>query len=216
MPDPAPLTRFLAGDDVVQTTHPDVVALAASLRARSGSDERAPSGSDEEFARAAFEWVRDEVGHSFDVQDSRVTLTAAKVLEHRVGLCYAKSHLLAAVLRAQGVPTALCYQRLVHGEDAFVLHGLVAVHLRGGWHRQDPRGNKEGVDAQFSLDEERLAWPVDVASGEVDYPTLHVSPAPCVVEVLSSADDMLALYDDGLPTELTSSPGPGRDGVRRD
>lgn len=189
--DPA---RFLAGDDVVQTSHPAVVELARSLRARTDGDE--------ELARAAFEWVRDEVGHSYDVGSGRATLTAADVLEHRVGLCYAKSHLLAALLRSEGVPTALCYQRLSHGEGAFVLHGLVAVHLRGAWHRQDPRGNKEGVDAQFSLDGERLAWAVDAAAGEVDYPSLHERPAVCVVDVLGSADDVLALYDEGLPTAL--------------
>lgn len=183
----------LAGDDVVDVEHPGVVALAAQLRA---------GRSDEEFARAAFEWVRDEVGHSYDVQDPRVTLTAGEVLEQRVGLCYAKSHLLAALLRSQGVPTALCYQLLGDDAGGLVLHGLVAVHLRGAWHRQDPRGNKPGVDAQFSLDDEQLAWPVDPARGEVDYPSLHVSAADCVVETLGSADDVLALYDGGLPTSL--------------
>ena len=62
------------------------------------------------FTRAAFEWVRDSIGHSYDVSDPRITLSATEVLEHRVGLCYAKSHLLAALLRAEGIPTGLCYQ----------------------------------------------------------------------------------------------------------
>lgn len=192
--DPADPALFLAADDVVQADHPAVGALARDLRAQAGTDE--------DLARLAFTWVRDEVAHSYDVRDPRVTLRAADVLEQRVGLCYAKAHLLAALLRAEGVPTALCYQRLTDDRGGHVLHGLVAVHLRGAWHRQDPRGNKPGVDAQFSLDDERLAWPVDPALGEVDYPTLHVTPARCVVETLTGADDVLALYDDGLPTEL--------------
>ncbi|GGO93449.1 transglutaminase [Nocardioides phosphati] len=188
--DPA---RCLGDDAVVESRHPAVVMLGESLRA--GSD------TDAELAERAFTWVRDEVGHSYDVGDPRVTLRASEVLEHRVGLCYAKAHLLAAVLRSQGVPAALAYQRLAHGES-HVLHGLVAVHLEGAWHRQDPRGNKQGVDAQFSLGEERLAFAVDPAAGEVDYPTLHVTPAPVVVEVLQSTDDILALYDAGLPTHV--------------
>ncbi|MFD6393309.1 transglutaminase family protein [Nocardia sp. NPDC060259] len=186
-------TAYLRGDSIVQIDDSAVLSLVHELR-RSAPD-------DIEFARAAFHWVRDEVGHSYDVQDSRVTLTAGEVLRERVGLCYAKSHLLAALLRAGGIPTALCYQRFAHG-DSHVLHGLVAVYLDGGWHRQDPRGNKEGVTAEFSLTDEQLAWPVDPTLGEVDYPQLLVSPAPAVVHALSSTTDILSIYDTGLPTSL--------------
>ena len=185
----------LAGDDVIQIDAPAVVELARDLRARSTDDL--------DFARRTFEWVRDEVDHSYDVNDPRVTLTASDVLEHRVGLCYAKSHLLAALLRSQNVPTALCYQLLADDNTGgHVLHGLVAIHVDGAWHRQDPRGNKEGVNAQFSIDDEQLAWNVDTSIGEVDYPTMFASPAPSVVRTLCSADDVLALYADGLPTSL--------------
>jgi transglutaminase-like putative cysteine protease len=197
MSDAAPLTidpaLCLGADAVLESGHPAVRKLACELRDRTAGDA--------EFAQMAFEWVRDEVGHSYDVGDPRVTLTASEVLEHRVGLCYAKSHLLAAVLRAGGIPAALCYQRLAHGDD-HVLHGLIAVYLAGGWHRQDPRGNKDGVDAQFSLGSEMLAFSVDPSVGEIDYPQLFVEPAPVVVDVLRSTDDILSLYDAGLPTAL--------------
>ncbi|CAM3261760.1 transglutaminase family protein [Nocardioides dubius] len=185
----------LGGDDVVQTSAPAVLALARELRTGARDDV--------EFARAAFAWVRDEVAHSYDVDDQRVTLTATEVLEHRVGLCYAKSHLLAALLRSQSVPTALCYQLLHDAETGgHVLHGLVAMHLEGAWHRQDPRGNKPGVDAQFSLDDERLAWPVDPEIGELDLPQLFASPAPSVVRALRAADDSRTLYAQGLPSTV--------------
>ncbi|MGN0062764.1 MAG: transglutaminase family protein [Nocardioides sp.] len=194
-PDLVPDPRdFLVGDDVVEVDHPDVRALAATLRATSGAD-------DEAYARAAFEWVRDEVAHSWDARDPRVTVSASEVLGERVGLCYAKSHLLAALLRAEGVPTGLCYQRL-RDDDYLMLHGLVAVHLRGAWHRQDPRGNKPGVDAQFSLEGERLAWPVDPALGEEDLPGLHVHPDPGVVTALRGTVDVLSLCRNGLPGAL--------------
>jgi len=184
---------FLADHELIQTSDRGIRALAGELRQRAVGDVA--------FAKAAFEWVRDEVGHSFDVSDPRVTLAADEVLEHRVGLCYAKSHLLAALLRTEGIPTGLCYQRLVHG-DGHVLHGLVAIHLDGAWHRQDPRGNKAGLDAQFCLGTEKLAWSADESLGEIDYPYLFGSPVRCVVDTLRGATDILALYNTGLPTEL--------------
>lgn len=190
---PSDPSAYLAGDPIVEVDHPAVRAVGRELR--SGAESRV------DFARRAFEWVRDTVAHSFDAGDSRVTLRASDVLEQRVGLCYAKSHLLAAILRGEGVPTALCYQRLVHG-DGHVLHGLVAVHLDGQWHRQDPRGNRADISAEFSLGAERLAFPVDPSLGEIDYPELYCAPAQVVVDALLDATDMLAVYDNGLPTGL--------------
>lgn len=76
-------------------------------------------------------------------------------------------------------------------------------HLhRSGWHRQDPRGNKPGVDAQFSLVTEELAWPVRTELGECDYPEVLVSPHPDVVRALRGASDVLALCKEGLPSHL--------------
>jgi transglutaminase-like putative cysteine protease len=184
---------YLAADAIVQSDAPAVRWLAGELR-RQCADEAS-------FACAAFEWVRDRVAHSLDAQDPTVTLTATEVLTQRVGLCFAKSHLLAALLRAQRVPSGLCYQRLADG-DSYTLHGLVAVYLRGGWHRQDPRGNRTGIDAQFSLDGERLAYRANPAQGEVDYRQVFNSPADSVVEALRGATDALALCAGGLPTQL--------------
>ena len=184
---------YLAGDDLVDIADVGVVALAASLR------EEAPSDAD--FAHAAFEWVRDQVAHSLDAQDPRITVSAAEVLSGRVGLCFAKSHLLVALLRAEGIPAGFCYQRLGDG-DTFVLHGLVAVYLAGGWHRQDPRGNKPGIDAEFSLTGERLAFAVDPARGELDYADVLVRPDPGVVAALRGSPDALDLCRSGLPSAL--------------
>lgn len=185
---------YLGGDDVVDHAHPAIRALADELRDAHPDDV--------EFARATFEHVRDRVTHSWDAQDPRVTLRASEALEQGTGLCYAKAHLLAAVLRAEGVPTGLCYQLLTDDEETFMLHGLVAVHLDGAWHRQDPRGNKEGVDAQFRLDQEQLAWPVRPELGEQDYPEVHRTASARVVEALSSAGDLPELYRNGLPSAL--------------
>lgn len=168
--------------------------------ARLGDQLRSGAVDDVGFARAAYEWVRDEVAHSYDVQDPRVTLRASEVLRDGVGLCYSKSHLLAALLRLGGVPAGLCYQRLADGESGHVLHGLVAAFLEGAWHRLDVRGNKPGLDAQFSLGEDRLAWATDPGAGEIDYPAVAIAPAPAVVDALTSVSDILAaVLPSGLP-----------------
>ena len=191
-----PPSEYLGRDAVIDHDHPDVRQRANQLRLANQEDVA--------YARACFEFVRDQVAHSWDVQDRRVTLSASEALREGVGLCYAKAHLLTALLRAEDVPAGLCYQRLTDDGEQFDVHGLIAVHLNGSWHRQDPRGNKPGVDAQFSLDEERLAWPVRPDLGECDYPRVFVTADPLVVEVLSRADDVLALCGGGLPDHLSS------------
>lgn len=79
----------------------------------------------------------------------------------------------------------------------------MAVRLpgRSAWARLDPRGNKEGVDARFSLEEERLAWPVRPEFGEIDYPELRAAPHPVVLEALRGAVDRPDLWK-RLPTGL--------------
>lgn len=187
-------SRYLDECEVLDFSHPTVRALGRVLREGAGSDV--------ELARAAFTHVRDEVAHSWDVQDPRVTVSASEVVSEGVGLCFAKSHLLVALIRAQGIPAGLCYQRLTDDGTSFMLHGLVAVHLEGAWHRLDPRGNKDGVDAQFSLDGERLAWPVREEIGERDYPVVLTEPSDVVVAALRRTSDVLELCRGGLPSEL--------------
>ena len=185
---------FLGHDRIIEVDHPEIALLSAALRGQARSEV--------EYAGVAFEWVRDRVAHSVDAHDPRVTVSASSVLRERVGLCYAKSHLLTALLRNQGIAAGLCYQRLGDPVSGYALHGLVAVHLNGRWHRQDPRGNKPGVDARFSLGQERLAFEIVAERGEVDYPTIYAKPAPAVVSALESADDVLRLCQGGLPDRL--------------
>lgn len=190
-------SEYLGKDAVIDYGHPDVEQQANRLL-HAAQDSVA-------YAKACFEFVRDQIAHSWDAQDRRVTLSASDALREGVGLCYSKAHLLTALLRAGKVPAGLCYQRLTDDGEQFDLHGLVAVYLEGSWHRQDPRGNKPGVDAQFSMVEECLAWPVRPDLGECDYPEVFRTADPLVVEVLSRADDVLALCGGGLPDRLSSA-----------
>ncbi|MEU0005841.1 transglutaminase family protein [Streptomyces sp. NPDC006314] len=182
----ADLSAYLAADDAIDHHHPLVRGAAARLTEGVANSY--------EYARAAFEFVRDAIPHSQDCGDLRVTWRASDVLTLGTGICYAKAHALVALLRAEDIPAALCYQRLCDDEGGHVVHGLVAVRFNGAWHRQDPRGNKPGVDAQFSLEGERLAWSPDPACNELDYPVLYAEPHPAVLGVLKAAPDRPHLW----------------------
>lgn len=190
------MDEFLQPTAIIDSNHPAIIAAAAEI----AGDAR----DDEDVARRCFEWVRDAVKHSVDAQSPVVTCTASDVLQHRVGFCYAKSHLLAALLRARGIPSALCYQRLAYDDtaSAFFLHGLVAIHLaRHGWYRVDPRGNKPGIFSGFEPPVERLAYATN-RPGEADVPGRFADAMACVVTTLrkyATATDVRANLPDYPP-----------------
>lgn len=183
------LSAYTAESEAVDHGHPLVRSTAADLGAET-SDAYT-------YAQAAYEHIRDRIAHSADIGEERVTWRASDVLARGHGICHAKSHALAALLRAASVPTALCYQRLTEDDGtAPVLHGLVAVLLPGRtrWDRQDARGNIPGIDARFSLDTERLAWTVRPELGEADCPVLFDEPHPAVLAALRAAPDRRTLW----------------------
>jgi transglutaminase-like putative cysteine protease len=196
---PFALDAYLGRSPWIDHDHPAIEARAAEHCARAHGEVEA--------AREAYRFVRDGIAHSMDVQERRVTASASEVLIQGHGICYAKSHLLAALLRAMGIPAGLCYQRLAAGdrpEDGHVLHGLNALYLAraGGWIRVDARGNKAGIDAQFAVDAERLAFPVREAWGERDYRVILPGPPAAVVDVLRRFDDAVEMCHTGLPAAL--------------
>lgn len=182
------MTEFLRSTEVIDWQHPDVLARARSLAMGCGDLSA--------VARRCFEWVRDEIKHSLDHGLQPVACSASEVLKVGSGICYAKSHLLAALLRANGIPTALRYQRLRFDDDgsAFCLHGLNAVHLpECGWYRIDARGNRADIDAQFTPPIEKLAFQVR-APGEADLPGLFADPLAVIVTALTSHSTMGELW----------------------
>ncbi|MDD5052857.1 MAG: transglutaminase family protein [Sulfuricurvum sp.] len=174
------MQEFLEATDIIDYDHPAVAAKAREL-AKGCTDDTV-------IAKRCFEFVRDEIRHTGDAGEGITTLRASEVLEQGQGWCYAKSHLLAALLRANGIPIALCYQRLScseYVEGIYCLHGLNAVYLKKfGWYRVDARGNKEGVNAQFDPPHERLAFAL--CEGEYDLQERYAEPLPIVVEALKS------------------------------
>ena len=175
-------SAFLDSCDVIDWRRDNVRALASGLTA---GKERVDA------ARALFEWVRDNVAHTADAGHGALTMRASEVLRERTGLCYAKSHLLVALLRAAGIPAGLCYQRLRLDDDgaAFALHGMAAVLMPdGAFFRIDPRGNKPGIDTRFLPDRETLAYRA-TAVGELELPGVFALPVPAVVRALSAAKE---------------------------
>jgi len=188
---------YLQASEYIDIHHPLIQETAQQLAANLQGDEA--------IAKSCFEFVRDNIKHSWDFQLNPVTCKASEVLRHGTGYCYAKSHLLAALLRANNIPAGLCYQRLTIDNDRppFCLHGLNAIYLNDfGWYRVDARGNKIGVNAQFSPPQEQLAFQL-LSPGEMNVEGIHIEPLPQVVMVLTNYSTYKAVSEN-LPDIIAS------------
>lgn len=200
----APQESYLEASDVVDYKHAAIAELVAELRGASAGES--------DYVRRAFEFVRDAVPHSWDAQVASVTCNASDVLKQRTGICYAKSHLLAAVLRGGGVPAGFAYQRLFRvpfemPETDYCIHAMNTVFLSETqqWQRLDARGNREGVKVPFSVGHDCLAFPLAPEPGEVDYRDNLSEPHPIIVATLRDARNALDMYKRELPQDLPLS-----------
>ncbi|MDR1821972.1 MAG: transglutaminase family protein [Oscillospiraceae bacterium] len=174
--------------------------------------ERLASGSAStlEYIRAAFVLVRDEIAHSADISSRIVTKTASEVLAKREGICYAKSMLLAALLRAAGIPAGFCYQRLTlldTPDSGYCIHALNAVYIEelSAWTRLDARGNTNGKNAQFYPENpllEQLAFPIRAEYGECEYAGIYAAHPACVIKPLDECTDCAYMLRHCLPERL--------------
>lgn len=176
------MDEFLRESDVIDWSVSAVMEQANRLSQHGESIEA--------IAQACFEWVRDEIKHSSDFQMNPLTCKASEVLEYRTGYCYAKSHLLAALLRANQIPAGFCYQRLSVDDTGapYCLHGFNAVFLPTvGWYRMDARGNKARINAQFTPPVETLAYGIQFPDEETTFEGILAEPLPLVVEFLNQS-----------------------------
>jgi transglutaminase-like putative cysteine protease len=187
------LAPFLAPSAAIDFDAAIVTRLAETIR----RDSELPT------IRAAYELVRDRFAHSYDTGAQEVSVSASDVVRLGHGICFAKAHLLAAVLRANRIPAALCYQKLARddqGPGGTCLHGLNAVWLNGRWRRLDPRGNKPATAAPFDPDCERPAYQIDPARSERDYRDVIAEPLACVLTALRGSRTVAEL-DRNLPPD---------------
>ncbi len=184
-----PMQKYLLPSQYIDYEHPSVSEKAAELADGVSSEL--------DLVKICFEFVRDDIKHSWDYRMNPVTCKASDVLIHGTGYCYAKSHLLAALLRANAIPAGLCYQRLTVAADGppYCLHGLNAVYLKqNGWYRIDARGNKPGVAAEFCPPTEKLAFPI-IDDLERDFPEIWPEPLPLVVKALTQNTTVEQVFD---------------------
>ena len=192
------MNQYLEKSEFINWDCPEILELAHFLKGNFVSDV--------EVAKACFEYVRDSIRHTYDFQIDIITCKASDVLNHKTGYCYSQSHLLAALLRANGIPAGLCYQRLsLTGDGApYCLHGLNAVYLNDfGWYRIDPRGNKEGVEAKFTPPLEYLAFGTQ-GRLETDIQGIWPEPLPVIVNTLQKYNTCMAVYENLPDIEVYS------------
>lgn len=192
------IDAYLAYDDVIDYDNDAVAELADTLFKKADNEV--------DFIKAAYEFVRDNISHSADINEDRITCAASEVLKAGHGICFAKSHLLAALLRCKSVPAGFCYQKLILDDETapvLIYHGLNGVYVKHykKWIRLDARGNKPGVNAQFSVETEQLAFKVRSEMGEIDSFVVYPTPDKKVLEKLRNSGTRTALWN-SLPTEL--------------
>lgn len=192
------IDEYLKRDDIVDYENANIIQLADSLWSNADGDV--------DYIKKAYEFVRDNISHSADINEDILTCSASEVLAAGHGICFAKSHLLAALLRCKSIPTGFCYQKLILDDETapiLIYHGLNGVYIKEYkmWIRLDARGNKEGVDAQFSLESEQLAFPIRAEKGEEDGFVIYPDPDIKILEKFKNNKTRTELWDD-LPTEL--------------
>ena len=193
------MADYLKPSKYIDWENTDVLRTAHCLTEKSCDDIS--------VVKALYHYVRDEIKHSWDIQDKRVTAKASEVLREKVGICWAKSNLLAALLRAKGIPAGICYQRLTFGDTpdtGYCIHALNAVYLEtpDKWVRIDARGNKDGIHAEMLLEKEQLAFTIRPEFDEIDYEEIYDEPVSITMEVLEKSTDALYMYLHSLPERL--------------
>lgn len=191
MPDPLPerpdLDDYLKCDDIIDYDNPLVEETAEQIT--EGLRDNISK------AQAIYEFVRDHILHSFQIDATSITVKASEVLEKGHGTCYAQAHLLAALMRAAGIPCGLCYQAVKDNDDPdsrLVVHGYNAVYIEeiGRWVRLDASRSIEEYDFSFDFDKEASGLEVDTQAGEYDDPVVYINPSKIIVKTLRKYDSI--------------------------
>ena len=133
-----------------------------------------------DYIKRSYIFVRDEIPHSWDIKTDVVS---------------------KALLRANEIPSGISYQLLTRADDAsegYMIHALNTVYLKdfNKWIRLDARGNKENINAYFSLDEEHLAYTIRSELGEIDYHDNHADLDDRLVNILIESESIQEITTD--------------------
>ncbi|MBQ8010430.1 MAG: transglutaminase family protein [Oscillospiraceae bacterium] len=186
--------KYLEETETIDYSHPIIQEKVNELKQNSPSQLS--------YIENAYRFVRDEIPHSWDIRSKIVSRKASEVLMNRTGICWTKSCLLASLLRANGIPSGISYQSLTRADDdnseGYIIHALNTVFIKelNMWIRLDARGNKENVHAEFSLDEERLAFPIRNQLGEIDYRDNNTDLDERLIIILKESKSILEVSAD--------------------
>jgi len=192
MPDPWPerpdLDDYLRHDDIIDYDDPLIEEAVEQI-----TDGLKDSISK---AQAIYEFVRDQIFHSFQINATSITIKASEVLEKGHGTCYAQAHLLAALMRAAGIPCGLCYQIRKDQDDSdgkrLIVHGFNAVYIEeiGKWIRLDASRSIEEYNPSFDFEREASELEVDTQAGEHDDPVVYINPSKTIIKTLRKYDNI--------------------------
>ncbi len=159
--------------EFIDADHPDIRAFAQQYSVP-GADAR-------ENAVALYKAVRDGLRYDpYNIPLEAPQLKASAVLTSGRGFCVTKAVVLAAVLRAAGIPARIGFAdvknhlttprlRAVMGTDVFHYHGYTEVFLDGLWLKATPAFNralceKAGIHPlEFDGREDSIFHPFDQA-----------------------------------------------------
>ena len=82
--------------------------------------------------------------------------------------------------------------------EGYMIHALNTAYIKdlNKWIRLDARGNKENVNAQFSLDEECLAYSIRSELGEIDYHDNHSDLDERLINILNECESIFEISTD--------------------
>ncbi|TVO63565.1 transglutaminase-like domain-containing protein [Denitromonas ohlonensis] len=138
----APSPADLMATDIIDATHPDVVAMARPLHRR----EDAPRDT----AIRLYHAVRDQIRYDpYKVILTTDAMRASRTLAQGYGWCVTKAALLAALCRACDIPARVGYadvrnhlstERLnaLLGTDVYYWHSYTAIYLDDQWLKATP------------------------------------------------------------------------------
>ena len=187
------ISKYLSETDCIDFSNPVIQEKVLELKQSAASEL--------DYIEKAYEFVRDDIPHSWDIKSQIVSRKASEVLINKTGICWTKSCLLAALLRANNIPAGISYQYLTRADDAsdgYIIHAMNTVYIDSlkKWIRLDARGNKPGVNAQFCLAEEKLAFPARPEFGEKDYRDNHSDLDSRLKEILNTSKSILEVRTD--------------------
>ena len=171
--------EYLKADEIIDFYNLDVKNKAKELKSKNNLNS----------AKNCFNFVKDEIKHTGDYGCELTTLKASEVLKLGYGWCYAKSHLLCALLRANGIPCGFDYQRLSINDNGepYSLHGLNTIYLDDyGWFRVDARGDNKNLKTKFIAGEDCYAIKLNPKFEEYNLDLNLTTPYKKVVEALKN------------------------------